>query len=216
MAPPRRTSSRSRRTSGLREVAWILAISLYLLLSIGLIIVSAITLRFGSSFFGATTPANGAGTGGGTGGSGEESGEAGEAPETANTQEHRLLEQARSNVVSSIGVALVISPCTRTESNFYLQFAKGVLALLLNLASLSASIYLGHRWKTEAGEREFVRRKVLVLIVSIVNGILCAAMIALAVGFGIASHALARWTTDLSSATPGYLISACVMSALTA
>ena len=93
---------------------------------------------------------------------------------------------------------------------------KGVLTLVFNSASLAVTVYLDYRWRDDAGKRQLERRKVWVWIIRVVNGVFCAGLIVLAVGFGLTSHALALYTTDLSSATPGYLIAACVVAALTA
>jgi hypothetical protein len=106
------------RKARLKAVSWVLIYALYILMSVGLIIASAITLRFGDAFFGNTAAATSpSGTGGTTASGAGNGGDGGDAEDTdaangaagaaALLNAQRLHAQARSGVVSSVGVALV-------------------------------------------------------------------------------------------------------------
>ncbi|KAF2429692.1 hypothetical protein EJ08DRAFT_272562 [Tothia fuscella] len=103
---------------------------------------------------------------------------------------------ARTGVVSSIGIAI------------------GSVNLILTMGSFVAYSYLDYRRTRKHSRRDYDQRFIIVFVVTTLNLILFGGNIGLTVGYVLTSRIVKRYTTVESSATPGYLLAAGIMAAL--
>ncbi|KAH7125558.1 hypothetical protein B0J11DRAFT_580099 [Dendryphion nanum] len=170
------------------DISWTLAYALYLLASIGLIIASEITVKYGGRFFGdpnAVIPTK----------HGEEPA-ADPAAEQTLLRAQREVALARNGVVGSVGIAV------------------GSVTLILILAVFAAHQWLDYCGHKRDATNEYRHRENLTIATTFLNVVLLCGNAALTAGFSLSADAIRLHTEVNQSSAPNYLIGCAVMSAL--
>lgn len=166
------------------KISWTLIYLLYLLTSIGLIIASEITVKYGSRFFGdpnAAIPPK----------AGEDS-TGDPALEQSQLHAQRDIALARVGVVGSVGIAV------------------GSVTLILILASFATHQWLDSRTEADG----FLYRENLTYATTVLNVVLLGGNAALTAGFSLSADAVRTSTEVNQSSAPNYLIGCAVMSGI--